>query len=609
MSLSLKMNQQTRKNDFIVLDCEVYPNYFLAAFKNIESGKIITIEIVGAKNCLSERDAKNLKMIMSQRMTFGFNSNNYDIPIILYALRLKSCKEIHQLSDLIILSGKSAYDIKRDMNLFAPPNLSHFDLIESSPGVKVSLKLYGARMHSKRLQDLPIEPGKILTPDEIEITRKYCINDLDTTIDLYRKIEDRIQLRFDMSEEYQQSLLSKSDAQIAEAVIKSELAKLTGKKRLKAPALPKGIKFRYKAPPFIKFNDWQLQDALHIIENHDFELEKSGSIKLPDVIKNLKIYLGNSIYHLGLGGVHSTEKSQSVIPNENQFLIDKDVASYYPAIILNLRLYPKHLGEQFLEIYEGIVQRRLKAKKEKNKVVNESLKIVINGSFGKFGNKWSVLYSPDLMMTVTLTGQLSLMMLIEKLEDNGISVVSANTDGFVSLMDKDQYDLYESICEKWQKDTNFVLEEKRYSALYSRDVNNYLAVPEDFLDEPKGKGIFVLDDIQKNPAAQICVKAVIEYLVTGKDVKKTILESRDIRDFLTVRTVRGGGQWRGEYLGKVVRWIYSTDGDSIVYKSNGNKVAKSDGARPIMELGKFPKDLDYDRYIAEAFSILKVLGV
>ena len=249
----------------------------------------------------------------------------------------------------------------------------------------------------------------------------------------------------------------------------------------------------------------------------------------------------------------------------------------------------------------------MKAKKEKNKIVNESLKIVINGSFGKLGNKYSTLYSPDLMIAVTLTGQLALLMLIENLELNGISVVSANTDGFVSLMNKKDYDLYDSLCFDWELATGFELEETKYKAIYSRDVNNYLAITDD--GKTKGKGIFTLDSISKNPAADVCIESVIDYLINGTSIESYIKNCKDLTKFLTVRSVTGGAVYKEEYLGRVVRWIYSTKGDTIKYKKNGNKVPKSDGSRPIMTLGEFPSDINYPRYIEESISILDDLGL
>lgn len=592
--------------NLVVLDCEVYPNYFLAAFKNIENNKVVTIEAEGEDVSLDEASLRRLKTIMLKRTTFGFNSRNYDLPIILFALQGKTCLQIHKLSDRIINSNIPGWMTMKDFGLVVPNSLHHFDIQEPSPGVRVGLKLYGGRMHSTKLQDLPIKPGTILSNDEIEETRLYCINDLDTTIDLYRKVEDRIKLRVDMSKQYQQNLMDKSDAQIAETVIKSELKKKNPARKLVVPKISESISFRYKAPDFIKFKSDQLIDILQLIKKRRFKLDNKGSIKLPKEIKNLKIELGFSTYQLGIGGIHSTEKSQTIIPDDDQFLIDKDVASYYPTIIKNLKLYPKHLGPSFLDIYENIIKERLYAKRSGNKIVNESLKIVLNGSFGKLGSKWSALYSPDLMMTVTLTGQLALLMLIEQLESIGVNVVSANTDGFVSLLNKDQHGEYQSICKQWESDTGFELEDNYYKALYSRDVNNYLAITE---HGSKGKGIFTIDQLTKNPHANICVIAVSELLEKSIPISKTILECKDIRQFLIVRSVTGGAIWRDQYLGKVVRWIYSKKGDQISYEKNGNKVAKSDGSLPLMTLSdEIPDCIDYDRYIKEAESILDDLG-
>jgi hypothetical protein len=642
--------------NLIVLDCEVYPNYTLFAFKNIDDGRTITIEIKGQDNVLDNQSYRQLNTIMQKRVTFGFNSRNYDIPVILYALKRKSASQIHKLSSFIIDNNSLGWQTLQRFGLSWEKDLiKHFDIQEPAPGLtkSVSLKLYGGRIHSKRLQDLPIEPNSILTEKEMEETKLYCINDLDTTIDLYRSIEDRIDLRVDMSKQYNQDLMSKSDAQIAEALIKSALSK-NSNRYLKAPKLDKKTKFRYNPPKFIKFQTKELQDIFQLIKDSEFSLDNKGSIKLPKQIADAEIRIGQTNYQIGIGGLHSKEKAQSIVPNENELLIDQDVASYYPAIIINNELYPKHLGPDFLEVYKNIMAERLQAKREGNKVINESLKIVLNGTYGKLGSEYSVIYSPDLLITVTLTGQLSLLMLIEKLQSKGIKVVSANTDGFVSILNKEQYGLYSTVCFDWELITGFVLEENRYKGLYSRDVNNYFAVTE---YDIKRKGTFKVDDLSKNPGGAISVNAVVEYLVNNTPIEKTIRECQDIKQFLHVRTVAGGAVFRDKYLGRVVRWIYSTKGSSIKYKERVDidlketrnvlkekykldakdpiikaskkklkehylefkddlifkttqpLVPKSENSRPIMELDEFPKDIDYDRYISDSYKLLTDLGI
>ena len=160
-------------------------------------------------------------------------------------------------------------------------------------------------------------------------------------------------------------------------------------------------------------------------------------------------------------------------------------------------------------------------------------------------------------MNITITGQLALLMLTERHDEHSINVVSASTYGFVSLMPKHSYETYNIVCKQWETETGFVLEENRYKALYSRDVNNYLAVTD---KGAKGKGIFTINEISKNPQAPICIIAVKDLLVEGKPIRKTILECKDLTEFLTVRRVTGVAVWGDDYLGKVVGWIYSTKG-------------------------------------------------
>lgn len=590
--------------NLVVLDCEVYPNYTLFAFKNITNSKVVTIEMKGENTILSTEDCQKLALILKSRTTFGFNSNNYDIPIILYALKSKTCKEIYHLSNYIIDTNNPGWKTIDKFNLRTSFKYKHIDIKEVAPGVAISLKLYGGRIHSDRLQDLPIEPGSILSEKDMKDTLTYCINDLDTTIDLYNEIKDFVDLRVDMSTKYNINLTSKSDAQIAESVIKKKL-----RTYVKAPKLSDNITFKYDKPSFIKFKCNKLNQLLSKIESHNFEIDGKGSMKLPDFLKTNKIEIGKGKYQMGIGGIHSTEKDQVIIADKDELLLDRDVTSYYPSLIINNNWFPKQLGPKFIKVYKDIVDERLGAKRKGDKITSDSLKIVVNGSFGKFGSNKSSLYSPGSFINTTLTGQLSLFMLIESLEENGIRVVSSNTDGFVSLLKKDDYELFDNLCFDWELNTNLNLEETSYKALYSKDVNNYFAITESGL---KRKGIFKINDVSKNPAANISIEAVINYLVENINVEKTIKECKDIKQFLYVRRVTGGATYGSDYLGRVVRWYYSKDGHEIRYKKpnkqgNHNLVPKSEGGKPLMELNDLPEDIDYDKYVSEAYEIINKL--
>ena len=93
-------------------------------------------------------------------------------------------------------------------------------------------------------------------------------------------------------------------------------------------------------------------------------------------------------------------------------------------------------------------------------------------------------------------------------------------------------------------------------------------------------------------------------------IEETINNCTDIEKFVSVKNVRGGGVYKGGYLGKVVRWYYSYLAfGHIEYKLNGNKVPRSEGAMPCMVLpDKLPDDIDYDWYVKESEKILEEIG-
>lgn len=588
----------------LVIDTEVYKDYFLLCAKQLSDGKVRYFELC-ADVAL---DRKAIASMMRSQTTISFNGLNYDLPIITAAMLGWDNQALKRLSDKIIKSGYPSWKVCRDEDIYIPEVWDHIDLMDVSPG-RVSLKIYGGRMHAPKLQDLPIAPEDSIGVSLRSIMREYCINDLDTTERLYRTLEKAIALRAEMSEQYGMDLRSKSDAQIAETVIKSELTNMTGKE-YQAPQLAENYTFRYLDPKILKFKTPLLKKVFKAVRSEFFCMGASGSVVMPAWLRNTKIEIGRASYQMGIGGLHSCESAQFIRCAEDEMLCDWDVASYYPNIILQQRLAPKSLGAPFLTVYQSIVERRLAAKKRGDKVVADTLKIAVNGSFGKLGSKYSALYAPDLLIQTTLTGQLALLMLIERLEEVGVRVVSANTDGIVIHHKKHQLDAVQQIMWDWMLDTSYPLECTNYAAIASRDVNNYVAVKHD--GTTKGKGCFASGGLQKNPDQVIVYEAVAAYIATGEPIEKTITQCGDITKFCTVRQVKGGAKWRGELLGKAVRFYLSTSAASdecIHYNINNNRVPKSAGARPLMQLpDTFPDDVCYRSYLVAAEKLLCEVG-
>jgi len=586
----------------VILDVETYRDYFLLSMKR-PAGRVAHFELYDGQPF----DRRRVKGILSSNTSVGFNSNSYDLLMIVAALQGMDNAALKSLSDSIIKTNNQSWQISRDNHLNIPAAWDHIDLIEVAPG-KASLKIYGGRLHAPRLQGLPIDPDASITPDLRPLMRAYCENDLDTTALLLDSLAKPLELREQMSDEYDLDLRSKSDAQIAETLIRSELQKRTGSRYGKVK-LPKNKTFCYRDPGVIRFHNKTLQDTLSKILAHPFELEANGAVRLPQWLKDTRIEIGRGAYRMGIGGLHSSEKRQYVDAGDG-LLFDLDVASYYPSIILQQGLAPETMGQPFLDVYGSLVETRLAAKASGNKSAADSLKIVVNGSFGKLGSKYSALYAPDLLIQTTLTGQLALLMLIERVESAGATVVSANTDGIVLWCDRETERIVEEAAWEWMLDTSYDLERTDYVRLASRDVNNYLAVKLD--GSIKGKGCFGETTLMKNPYRNIVSTAVAERVARGTPIEQTVKQCDDVRQFVTVRTVKGGAKWRDKLLGKAVRYYSSRsvpEDECIHYASNNNRVPKSAGCKPLMDLPQsFPGDVDYDVYIEDAEKLLAEVG-
>ena len=602
------------------LDIETYPNYFLATFK--EFGKEVYHEFV--MDTITGRDdfrdnREKIIEIAEKHEVVTFNGRNFDLPILNYVLNQSAAsprmikrgevtstedklKGSMAMVDLIIGERKAGWMFNQGVRCEKTRKVykvkeyfkHHIDIQEPLPGVGVSLKLYGCRSGFPKLQELPIEPNTMLTYDEAEALRIYCRNDVALTEYLAGMIISQLDIRKQLTDKYGTDMMSKSDAQCAEAIIRSYLSD----EEVEVRKRTKSVKpFFYKVPSWVKFESPVFNTFLEIVRKTEFKLSSKGAVVLPPEISKPIEFDGNT-FKFGIGGLHSQESMLITEPQADEMFGEFDVGSMYPSIICEQGLYPEHLTKKFLDVYDNIRRERLAAKKT-DPIKAQMYKIVLNGSYGKFGNKYSFLYSPELLIQTTITGQLSLLMLIEMMTLAGGKVRSANTDGVNVLFKKANQEQIFAMQKKWEDATSYELEYTPYTATYNRDVNSYIAMKESGV---KGKGFFAEPGLMKNPEHYIVTEAVIAYLRNGTPIEDTVKACGDITKFISARTVRGGAVKDGEPCGKVVRWYYSTATESAIhYKSNGNTVPKTQGAMPILDLPEsLPSDLDYDWYIKVA---------
>lgn len=601
------MEMHLVSKSILVFDTEIIGKdkpVFLICARNIETDE--TFSFWHDK----KKDRQRLtEMILSEEFTWvSFNGIKFDAPLITMYLWGCDVAAIKAMATRIIETRMQPWDAYKLAGV-KEMDWDHIDLIEVAPGVMTSLKTYAGRMFFPTMVDLPFEHDQDLTPKQRKVLEIYCRNDLGVTEALYRMLTSELALREELGLEHGLELRSKSDAQVAEAILK----KIVGVYK-RTQQIPLSVK--YKAPSIIKTRNKELLSLINELEEHEFLIDgKTGSPVMPEWLEGVPFTIKGGYYGVGIGGLHSQhDKKVCHVADDEWGISDFDAASYYPQIILTCDLIPQlpqGKGELFIAEYRDIFNRRLAAKRAGDKKTANSLKISLNGTYGKLGSIYSPFYSPDLMLAVCLTGQLNLLCLIDEVSKlTGVMVISANTDGITVKYPHAQREAVLKVFAANAKRTGFEYEEVIYSKLAYKDVNNYIGVTTK--GKIKSKGLYAEAGLQKNPTMPVCSKAAEQFLIDGTEPEAFISTCEKFSDFTAIRSVKGGGEQQGVKFGRVARWYMSTD---PVFKTwplqygNGTKVPKTEGARVCMTLPEtIPEDLDYEWYINETKDILKAIG-
>ena len=603
----------------ITCDVECYPNYFLVTLYRVSDGTTVYFDMHNdTLNTLEgPYTLETLRSMLHRYTVVTYNGNYYDLPLIYMFISGCNNQTLKEYSDRIIQEKIKPWEIER---IYKDFSIDTIDLIDLCP-LQSTLKIYGGRLHTKTMQDLPLPPDAQIPQEKINTIRKYCRNDTRITAELYNELSFNLQIREKLGAEIGADLRSKGDAKIAETLI---IKKIYSDRQTVRPQniVKPGTQYNYTAPKFIKFESALLQQIKYQFENLPYTVADNGHVnfEFENKKKSYNFSFYGTKYTCGIGGLHSCEKSVCYKATDTMIIEDNDVTSYYPSTILNNRYFPESLGIEFYNVYKDIVVRRITAKHHGDKLTAAALKVPINACFGKFGSKYSALYAPDLMINVTVTGQLSLLMLIEMLELANIHVISANTDGIVTYYNKDLKQTKDSIIQRWSELTEYDMEITPYSILASRDVNNYVAVKVD--GHCKGKGAYAdLSEeyyhLRSNPDGAISYTAVRQFLIDNTPIEQTIKACKDIRQFVTIRTVNGGAVYNGKLIGKSIRYYHASDSlESFFYSDNaspttaGHLVPCTLGTVPCMTLpDKLPDNIDYEYYIQSAYDALTELGI
>lgn len=376
----------------------------------------------------------------------------------------------------------------------------------------------------------------------------YNDNDIYIVAELIRMNQEEVLLRYRISEEYKVDVYSASRSTIADKVIVKLYSKFTGlhpKAFIDTKTIRRKILVSEILSDKIAFSTPELNDILSGIRSLTLKGEKGE-------FDREFTFMGTS-YTIATGGLHSNEIPSVYVENSDSIIVDRDVASYYPNMIRSLKVCQKHLiPKAWFRIADTIVDERLEHKhlakdksldvmeRDKHATAAACLKIVANaGIFGKMGSEKSFLCDKKAMYQVTINGQLFLLMLIEKLELAGIHVISANTDGIVTIVPRELEQTADDICHWWEKHLGLELEFTYYTKYVTEGVNSYLTVKRGGSSKFKGRmnPKMFLEDLSKGYNSPIVAKCVTEYFINGTPVMETLRNAKSILDFCRTQNV------------------------------------------------------------------------
>lgn len=569
-----------RNKVILVYDIEVFQNIFHCAIKDTETGKITLFEISNRKNQLQElveffKEFENVEgswnnsyttdyQFNTNKIFAGYNNIHYDNPIINYIIDyynvmkdktyIEICKSIFNLSKTILNSKEGEEGIWKKWKY--QQWFESFDILTMlySTQLRVGLKEMQVTMQYPNVQEFVYDWDIPLVESKFDEMIQYNINDVESTSELLDRCKKAIELRIAIEDEYGVRVLSKDGVNIGMKIITQKYLEKTGQtwwdiKDLRSPM--DKIPLKDVILSFVKYDSPILKDMLDTLKKQTVSPGRKGY--------EYKFIFNNLRYTIGVGGIHSVNDPEIIIPKEDEYLIDCDVASLYPSMLIQHKFYPKHLGPEFLEVYSKIREERIEAKHNGNKVKNETLKLALNGLSGNLQNEHNFCYSPFAVMQIRVNGQLLLLMLAEKLVEIGCKIIQANTDGLFLICKKNKYEEYQKVCKEWEKLTKLELEEDRFEAMYQYAINDYIAVKEGYHKTKdkkliKTKGMFITEVLLgKGLSPKIIPEAIINYFVDNIPVEETIKNCRDIRKFL--KAEKTGKQWTVEYNDKIQQRI------------------------------------------------------
>jgi len=432
----------------------------------------------------------------------GYNTTHYDQYILKCILMNLNPKE---MSDFLIKDGEMGWNFFRKKKIYtadlAQCEYNNYDLFQINDGGLKKLESFMGNDIEETDVDFDID--RKLTEEELKQTEKYCIHDVEQTIEVFVKRIDSFNARLSLLKIFNlnYSYMNKSDAQLTATILGAKRPAGRGEDEFNITLLPNIKLDKYK-----EVLEWYKNP-----ENRDYK-------------KSLNIDVAGVPHTFAWGGLHGAIKKF----HEDGYFVNMDVTSYYPSLMIEYNLLSRNVDQP--SKFKNIYNQRVLFKKQKD-VREKPLKIPLNATYGACKDKFSQLYDPLQANNVCCNGQLFLLDLIEKLEPY-CKIIQSNTDGILIQVvpaTKAQWVKIYEVTQEWQKRTKMNLDFERFVSVYQKDVNNYIIVGED--GKYKSKGSYVKKQNDLDNDLPVVNKAMKDYMINKVPVEDTINNCDNLLDF------------------------------------------------------------------------------
>lgn len=489
--------RQKGVNGLLFYDFEVFKYDWLVVVMDMTAKK--THVIINSTEELEALYKANIKEIW-----VGFNSRHYDQ----YILKAILCGfDPKKVNDYIITKGNPGWKFS---SLFRQFPLWNYDVMLNTD---VGLKSFEGFMGNDiKETSVPFNIDRKLTPEEIAETVKYCKHDVEQTVQVFLKRTEEFNTmmyfikHFGLSMDY----ISKTKAQLAAEILGGNRKGADFDDEFQFPILDCLHLNKYK-----HIAEWYANP-----ENHDYSKKQDKQI------------VAGVEHTFAWGGGHGARAKYSA---DGVFLII-DVTAYYPSL---QKKY--HFGYRVMnhpENFEFIHDSNIAYKRKGDKKARQPFKIMDNAISGQMKQKSSALYDPMSNNSICINGQLLLLDLVEHIEPY-CELIQNNTDGIiVKLKDYEHdFDVLDDVVYEWEQRTGMKMDFDTYiGTIYQKDVNNYLLIDRK-TGAVKAKGGYVMKLNDLSYDLPIINKALVDYMIHGIPVRRTIMECQDLREFQLVSRI------------------------------------------------------------------------